>query len=172
MSTLGRQGDMDELLIHVATIEDFPVVSGILGEAAQWLEQKGMPLWREGEMDAGRMMSEIEAGLFYLAEVDKEPAGTVRFQLEDAEIWPDVPAGEAAYIHRLAVRRRFAGGRVSGALIRWAVERTRSLGLRYLRLDCNVARPRLRSLYEGFGFRHHSNRRVGPYHDARFEYEV
>ena len=36
-----------------------------------------------------------------------------------------------------------------------------ALGFRYLRLDC-VATPRLRAVYERFGFEHHSDRQVGP----------
>ena len=56
--------------------------------------------------------------------------------------------------------------------MRWAVEHSRKLGKRYLRLDCVADRPRLRLVYERFGFRHHSNRQVGAYFVARYEYEV
>lgn len=70
---------------------------------------------------------------------------------------------------RLAVRRRFAGGETSLALLGWAVEPTASLGRRYLRLDCEVERARF---YERFGFKHHSDRQVGAYHVARYEYAV
>jgi GNAT superfamily N-acetyltransferase len=86
--------------------------------------------------------------------------------------WPDVLQAESAFIHRLAVKRDFAGGHVSSALLQWAVERTRSLGRRYLRLDCVASRPRLRAIYERFGFRHHSDKQVGPYFVSRYEYEV
>ena len=65
----------------------------------------------------------MAVGEFLLAENDGETAGTIKFQLEDPEIWPDVPAGESAFIHRLAVRRRFAGQSVSTALLKWSVER-------------------------------------------------
>ncbi|HEY9735297.1 MAG TPA: GNAT family N-acetyltransferase, partial [Trichocoleus sp.] len=58
------------------------------------------------------------------------------------------------------------------ALMQWAVEHSRELGKRYLRLDCAADRSRLRQLYEKFGFRHHSDRQVGPYYVARYEYEV
>jgi GNAT superfamily N-acetyltransferase len=96
----------------------------------------------------------------------------VKFQLENLLIWPDVSQHDSAFVHRLAVRRRFAGGGVSSALLRWAVERTRSLDRRYLRLDCEASRPRLRAVYERVGFVHHSDRQIGPYFDARYEYDV
>lgn len=47
-----------------------------------------------------------------------------------------------------------------------------TLGLRYLRLDCEASRARLRALYERIGFRFHSNKLVGPYFVARYEYDV
>ena len=53
-----------------------------------------------------------------------------------------------------------------------AVARARLLGRDYLRLDCEASRMRLRTVYETFGFRHHSDRQVGPYFVSRYEYEV
>ena len=158
--------------IRPATPRDAGVVVDVLREAALWLEQAGMPMWRGDELVAARIVADVAAGLFFLAECGGEVAGTVKFQLEDSEFWPDVPPHEAAYIHRLAVRRRYAGKGVSSALLHWAGGRTASLGRRYLRLDCEASRPRLRAFYERFGFCHHSNRRVGLYVVSRYEYEV
>lgn len=158
--------------IRKATVDDTNVVSDILTEAARWLEQAGMPLWRERELEPPSIAAEIAAGLFFIAESSGEPAGVVRFQLEDAVFWPDVPQGEAAYIHRLAVRRRYAGTGLSTAILRWAVEHTQDLGRRFLRLDCVASRPRLRTVYESFGFRHRDDRQVGAYFVSRYEYVV
>jgi GNAT superfamily N-acetyltransferase len=96
----------------------------------------------------------------------------MKFQLDDPLFWPDASQGEAAYVHRLAVRRRYAGSGLSTELLRWAVDRTRALGRLYLRLDCAASRPRLRAIYERFGFRYHSDRQVGPYLVSRYEYDV
>ena len=161
-----------DVTIRPATPHDLETVSGILLEAARWLTDSGKPMWREEELEPARIAADVTAGIFFLAECEGEPAGTVKFQLEDPVIWFDVPHEDSAFLHRLAVRRRFAGGRVSSALLQWAVERTRSLNRRYLRLDCAATRPRLRAIYEGFGFTHHSNKQIGPYYDARYEYDV
>jgi len=75
-------------------------------------------------------------------------------------------------MHRLAVKRRFAGGDVSIALLDWAAERVRALRHPYLRLDCEASRPRLRAMYERYGFTYHSDRCVGPYLVARYELRV
>jgi GNAT superfamily N-acetyltransferase len=119
-----------------------------------------------------RIAADVNAGLFFIAECDGEVAGVVKFQLEDREFWPDVPQTESAFVHRLAVRRRFARRGISSALLSWAVERARSLRRDYLRLDCEVSRPKLRAVYERFGFVHHSDRQVGPYFVSRYQYRV
>ena len=161
-----------KIAIRQAMPQDVKIVSDILCEAARWLDQNGMSLWKVGELSPSNIADDVEASLFYLAECDGKAAGTVRYQLEDLLFWPDAQQEESAFIHRLAVRRDFAGGHVSSKLLQWAVERTRSLGRRYLRLDCEALRPRLRAIYECFGFRHHSDKQVGPYFVARYEYEV
>jgi GNAT superfamily N-acetyltransferase len=165
------EGNMT-IAIRQAHSEDCAAVMQILQEAADWLEQRGQTLWRNSELQAHRIEAEVQQGLYFLAEAPGTALGTIRFQLEDPDFWPDVPPGEAAYVHRLAVRRSAAGGQVSTALMRWAVHRTRTLGLRFLRLDTEASRLRLRALYEDFGFRHHSDRQCGPYYVARYEYPV
>jgi GNAT superfamily N-acetyltransferase len=152
--------------------QDAKIVSDILREAAGWLEQSGMSMWQDGELLSPRIAADVDAGLFFVAECDGEVAGTVKFQLEDLLFWPDIPQEQSAFVHRLAVRRQFAGGRVSSALLQWAVQQTRSLGRCFLRLDCEASRPRLRAVYERYGFKHHSDRQIGPYFVSRYEYDV
>jgi GNAT superfamily N-acetyltransferase len=159
-------------IVRQATPGDTETVSNILTEAAQWLAQSGTPMWKGDELSSVRIADDVANGLFYVAECDGEIAGTIKFQLEDTLFWPDVSQAESAFVHRLAVPRRLAGGVVSSAMLRWAVEHARALGRRYLRLDCEASRARLRKVYEEFGFRHHSDRHVGPYFVSRYEYEI
>jgi GNAT superfamily N-acetyltransferase len=161
-----------QLSIRQATPQDIDAVAEILGEAGRWLEEQGMPMWHQDELQPNRIVEDVDSGQFFLAECDGVPAGAIRFQLEDRLFWPDVPRDDSAFVHRLAVRRRFAGGEVSSALLLWAIARTHTLGRRYLRLDCEASRARLRAVYERVGFRFHSNKQVGPYFVARYEYDV
>src|SRR5262245_61279294 len=155
------------LSIRQATLQDIDVVSDILREAPAWLEHRGMPLWRQDELQLNSISAEVRSGLFFLAESDGEPGGTIKYQLEDKLFWPDVPQDDSAFIHRLAVRRRFAGGEVSATLVLWGIAPTHKLGRHYLRLDCVVSRRRLQALYEDIGFRFHSNRQIGTYYVSR-----
>ena len=160
------------IAVRQASADDLETVRAILVEADEWAARFGIPMWVDDELSAGRIGADIATGMMFLAEIEGTAVGTVRFQLTDAEFWPDAPPDESAYIHRLAVRRRCAGLGVSTALMSWAVERTRTVGRARLRLDCDADRVRLRVLYERFGFRYHSDRQVGPYCVARYEMEV
>ena len=137
---------MAKIQIRQAMPGDAANVADILKEAALWLEQAGMPLWRENELSVARIEIHITEELYFIAESEGVPAGTLRFQLDDSVVWPDAKPNEAAYVHRLSVRRRYAGTGLSSILLNWAAERTRGLGRQYLRLDCDAARPRLRSI--------------------------
>jgi GNAT superfamily N-acetyltransferase len=161
-----------QLSIRQATREDIESVADVLCEAARWLEQRDMSMWRADELLPSRIAADVDAGLFMIAECDGEAAGVLKFQLEDGLFWPDVAQSESAFVHRLAVRRRFAGLGISSALLSWAVERARTFGRDYLRLDCEASRPKLRAVYEKFGFIHHSDRQVGPYFVSRYEYKI
>jgi GNAT superfamily N-acetyltransferase len=160
--------------IHIrqATSHDANEVISVLHEAAQWLEQSGNPLWRADELTPARITAEIADDCFFLAERNGAVAGVLKFQLEDPQFWPDVPPGEAAFVHRLAVRRSFAGGEISAVLLNWAIDRAKNIGRHYLRLDCEASRVRLRAIYERAGFRHHSDREVGPYFVSRYEFPL
>ncbi|MBV8275605.1 MAG: GNAT family N-acetyltransferase [Verrucomicrobia bacterium] len=158
--------------VKQASLPDLIAVSSILKEAADWLRVTGRSMWRDDELDADRIHQDVASGLFYLGHYDGAPAGTIKFQLEDHRFWPDLPGDDAAYVHRIAVKREFAGKGVATKMLDWAVNRAAALGRSHLRLDCEADRQALRAIYERFGFRFHSYRDVGPYHLSRYEYVI
>jgi GNAT superfamily N-acetyltransferase len=163
---------MATITVRQARAADAATIQNMLEEAAGWVDAMGVIMWDEGELAPDRVDGEVAAGQFFIADVDGEAAGAVLFQLEDQLFWPDLTRDDSAFIHRLVVRRRYRGRGVSTALMQWAASRARELGKRYLRLDCDANRPKLRTLYERFGFQFHSFRQVGPYYVARYEYPL
>jgi GNAT superfamily N-acetyltransferase len=159
------------IVIRPARGDDTRALVDILTDALKWVEQlDGTIMWVEGELEEPRVRA--EAGMFVVAESDGRIVGAVRFQLDDPLFWPDIDGSDSAFVHRLAVRRSHAGQGVSTALLQWAVDRARELGKRYLRLDCDADRTRLRAVYERFGFRLHSYRQVGAYYVSRYELQI
>jgi GNAT superfamily N-acetyltransferase len=149
---------------------DATEVHQILLEVAQWLEETGRPLWRSIDISETQIAGDI--GRYFLASLDDRPAGTLRLQFEDPLSWPDLPDPSAVCLHRVAVRRQFAGQGLAHRMLAWVSQHARALGKTRLRLDCEASRPKLRMIYEEFGFIYHSDRHVGPYLVARYELAI
>ncbi|MEJ8675584.1 GNAT family N-acetyltransferase, partial [Chromobacterium amazonense] len=76
------------------------------------------------------------------------------------------------FLHRIAVRRKFAGQGVVAAMVRHALDMAAAQGLRYVRLDCDAARPALRAHYLRHGFVHRDDAQAGPWKVSRLEMET
>ena len=142
--------------IRQAGVAEAPAVAAVLQEAAQWLVDGGRTLWTAAHVSDERVLADVSAGLFYADHRNGEIVGVNKFELEDAYFWPEIERGTSAFVHKLAVRRQWAGQGISTGLLAFAKARAASLGLPWLRLDCRADRTSLRALYEGFGFTLHS----------------
>src|SRR5580765_5474695 len=117
-----------------------PAVFEVLDDAARWLASIGHEAWPVGSFLAAdtrerrQVIDALEFGELYLATVDGEPAATMSLFDRDERFWPGAPR-DALYVHKLAVRRRFAGFGLGGAVLGWVEDRARSRGKPYLRLD-------------------------------------
>ena len=117
------------MVIRQAERANVHTVSEILTKAELWLEKRGIPLWNIKDLSADSLIEGAEAEYYFLAEVEGQSAGTLRYTLEDSVVWPDACDGKSAFVHRIAVRRSYAGGKVSIAMLNWAVDRQkRSVG--------------------------------------------
>ena len=158
--------------IEQALPGDAQTVAAVLTEAAQWLAADGRPLWTAPDIGFERVSRDVEAGRYFIARDPahgNEDAGVMRLDLEDPFFWPEIAPGSSAFVHKLAVSRRWAGRGVSTALLAFARDRALGLGRRHLRLDCVADRAPLRTLYERFGFSLHSEIQKGNSSFARYE---
>ncbi|MGF1655863.1 MAG: GNAT family N-acetyltransferase [Verrucomicrobiales bacterium] len=156
--------------IRAATSDDSAVIADVLIEAAEWLIATGRSLWSPEEFTKERISP--EASRFFLVAHQSKVAAVYKLEDSDPIFWPDVRAGESLFLHKLAVRRAFAGQGLPMLMLDHAVEQARVRKKKYLRLDCDAPRSRLRELYEGFGFSHHSDWTAGEFHVARYQYEI
>lgn len=135
-----RSGDADDMV-------------SIFAEAAVLQRRLSTLFWDANDIDhtyVGRLIAACEA---VIAHADGEAVGVMALQWRDLLFWPDRDDGAAGYLHRLAVRRAWAGGRASMPLIAFAAAEARARGKSFLRLDC-APLARLRAVYEraDFGF--------------------
>lgn len=160
---------MEDLEVWQAEAGDVATVSDVLLEAAVWLKEAGIPLWDPATLTRGRLLPEVEAGEYWICLLGGEVAGVLKFQLEDELYWPEASRGEAVYVHKLTVCRRFAGKGLAAAMLDWAAKRGLTLGRKFLRLDCEALRDNLRQIYEKFGFEREGFIELGERKMVRFE---
>ena len=154
------------LSIRRAELPDCETVGEILREAVDWLAGRGMPMWRGNELDGAGIASEVDAG--YSTSPTLTTRRRARFaitsRIRNSGLKPDRTTRPTFTAWRSG--GIFSRCGISAALLAWTAQRTASIGQRFLQLDCEVHRTRLRALYEEFGFRHHSYRQAGPYYVA------
>ncbi|MCA6282276.1 MAG: GNAT family N-acetyltransferase [Phenylobacterium sp.] len=135
--------------IGFASPVDMHAVVSVLAEAAGWMSAKGTPAWDASSLTEAFVAPFIARSELLVARSDDVIVGVCTLARSDPEFWPDAPAGFAAYLHKLAVRRTHAGGTVTPRLVKRCSSLARAWGCSMLRLDCH---PNLRSLYERLGF--------------------
>ncbi len=145
---------MHDLTLVQAHEEDLDTVLDILYEAAEWLAERGIhSQWRPGTLSRTTFLEQIRRREVYLARLGEEVVGTVTLQWEDQPFWGNTPP-DAGYIHKLAIKRAFAGRGLGLEILEWAEAQARRAGKRFLRLDCIADNPRIREYYERVGFIH------------------
>ena len=123
----------------------------ILREAAAWLSSIGRPQWAPEELTAGSLGCRPQD---CLALYSSGGVGAATLCLTDADpfYWPEIPPGQCGYLHKLAVRREFAGQGIAALFVRYAAELCRARGLSALCLDCDPSRAGVVRFYDSLGF--------------------
>ncbi len=131
---------------------EIDTVLGILDEAASWLRESRMPtVWKLGGFSRQTFLDQISRGEVFIGLVEDKPAGTFVLQWSDVLWWGERPP-DAGYVHKLAIRPSYAGQGVGVEMLGWAEARTRSMGRRFLRLNCMAEDRKIRDYYESAGF--------------------
>lgn len=143
------------LTVEPATAADATTILALRHAAEDWLFARGIAQWTPREIPLSTVVSQIDAGEFYVAR--REPGGPIvgalRLIWTDPAIWPD-EAESSCYVHGLVIDRSEAGTGLGALLLAWAAEHTRRAGRPLLRLDCAESNDALRSYYLSQGFRY------------------
>ena len=90
--------------------DKMPEAISVMREVALWGRRKGYRVWPEEWLTPEELLTEdVLPENFCIGTVEGETACAFLLQWKDSEYWPDAPAFEAAYLHKLCVRRAFAG---------------------------------------------------------------
>ncbi len=139
--------------IKQADVGDIPVIEEILLDAVAWMADCGLQnQWNESNVKWSVLSKSYKIDDFYIVYQNGQPAACMALTDYDPNYWPEIPKGESLYLHKLTVKRKFAGEGLSKELIDFAKEFAISKGINVIRLNCNQHRQKLRLVYEKQGF--------------------
>jgi GNAT superfamily N-acetyltransferase len=145
---------MGQIKLVQAQSSELDTVIDILEEAASWLASRGIEQWLPGAFLGpryGSIAEQVNRGEVYLAILDGKPVGTLTLQWQDKKFWGDVP-DDAAYVHRIAIRRACGGKGLGRQLLQSAESTAAKVGKTFLRLDCMAENAALCEYYERANF--------------------
>ena len=158
--------------ITVAPAFDWGTASEILTDVVKRLNEKGEPLWTEEQVSDEGLKSSYRIEDSFIAHQKNKPIGCMFLLESDSFFWPEIEADSSLFLHKLAVLPELQGKGIGNKMLEWASGYTKRQGKAWLRLDCHGGRPKLRQIYEAFGFRLVDRKPLGEFDSARYEIRV
>jgi GNAT superfamily N-acetyltransferase len=153
--------------VRPATDDDVTAVAAMLDEATAFVRTKGRDQWPV-PYPQRKLRAAVADGTLYVVEVDGEPAATFTLLLDDPKFWGKRPP-DAVYLHKLAVRRAFAGHGLGARIVEWIADEAARRGRTFIRLDCQRDLPGIRRYYERLGFELRGELERGAFSWALYE---
>lgn len=140
-------------MVKQADEYDIPIIEEILLDAVNWMAKSGLQnQWNESNVKWSNLSKFYKINNFYIAYENGYPAACMALTDYDSTYWPSIPKGESLYLHKVAVKRRFARKGYSKELIDFSKKLALSHSINAIRLNCNQHRDKLRKVYEKEGF--------------------
>ena len=116
--------------------------------------------------------SEIKEGLHYSVYTENnELIGYFSLALEDYIIWEELEKGDAIYIHRMCVNRKFRTYNLSQIVLSWAYQYVKEAKRRYVRMDTWGDNKQLVKHYTSAGFQFKKYRKLGNIPELASHYD-
>lgn len=149
-----------QFIMEQAQTPDSNEILDLLVETAKWLHSKGSTQWNallQG-IDSHNTEEAIERGDVFICKSEEEIAGMVmllRLPSEwDRRLWGTEAHDddEAIYLHRLAIRRKYANCNLGQSILNWCHQSVHFEGKSIIRLDCVANNKHLNTFYRQNGF--------------------
>lgn len=132
---------------------DIPIIEEILLDAVNWMSINGLQnQWNESNVKWSNLSKSFKISDFYISYQNGLPTACIALTDCDPTYWPNILKGKSLYLHKVAVKRKFAGKGFSKELIDFAKNMAINNNINAIRLNCNQHRNKLRAVYENEGF--------------------
>lgn len=150
----------EQFTMAQAKVEDTENVLSLLEETAEWFKDNGSTQWNgllEG-VDSHRTEEAIGRGDVFVCQVGTEIAGMVMLLQKPSEwdlnLWglQEEQSNAAIYLHRLAIRRKYAKHQLGEEILNWCKQSIHFEGKDKIRLDCLASNEFLNAFYRRTGY--------------------
>jgi GNAT superfamily N-acetyltransferase len=144
--------------IHLAGLNEDRTVIRLIEKAADWLRGQGTDQWATPWPTLDERDERVRIGLerrqTWLVCDGHAPVATMTVcQDPIPHVWQERDPGDAVYVHRLVIDRRYAGQNLGGMMIDWAVQRElKRRRVEWVRVDVWTKNEGLHAYYERQGF--------------------
>jgi ribosomal protein S18 acetylase RimI-like enzyme len=150
---------MNSKTVRHANPQDISILTQIRNDAHANKLTHGDCAWGERALSEADVLNVLSSSFarkdLYIVELDSMPVASFSLCLagerSDLETWASQDPN-AAYVHRLCVRKGFNGLGLGSYIIDWCLSRLSALDRRILRLDCDARNAKLCAYYESLGF--------------------
>lgn len=126
----------------------------IMREVAKWGRNKGLRIWLDEWLTADQLITdEAQPENFYVGSINGQDACSFILQWQDNEWWQDSPRYEAAYLHKLCVRRKYAHMKMTCKVIEGIKRECKKYGVNCIRLDTANDEEVVKQIYLNVGFK-------------------
>ena len=139
--------------IKQATKNDISIIEDIFFDVIRWMDEKDISnKWNSENIKWKNLKKDYKISDFFILYYNKYPAGCIAITDEDRTYFSNCKKGENIFLHKMAVKRNYAGNDLSRYLIDYAKKYAVENNKKSIKLDCNMKREKLRELYEKNGF--------------------
>ncbi len=124
----------------------------LLREVGQWLVDTSQTMWEPDTLTPENLIDAYTRDNCYVLCVDDVPAATFILQWKDPLYYANVPDDTAGFIHKVAIRRAFAGQNLFQSILDFCRQRCLERGIHELQLETDASRPALIRFYERYDF--------------------
>lgn len=124
----------------------------VVREVGQWLVETGREMWQVDTLTPANLFDAHTQGNCHVLYADGLPAAAFILQWQDPLYFAEVPDNTAGFIHKLAIRRQFAGQDLFSRILDFCRQTCRARGIHEIQLETDATRPALMRFYERHGF--------------------
>jgi hypothetical protein len=151
-----------------ASLDDTSLIFSLFEQAIQYQKDNHYIGWNSFDKDF--ITADIKEGLLYKIMDGGDAQCIFCVCYSDKLIWREQEKGDAIYLHRIVLNRKFQGVKIFRTVLDWAVETIHKKKLKFVRMDTWAGNTKLINYYKSYGFRFVENYTTGDTTDLPLQH--